>query len=100
MSTKWYVFKCNACQAVEPKMVVVRWGIDHQGTLIVEGICRHCYHRGTITHTQDEILGDMREMFLEYLFEQSDPMATDMLIWENQMLEGRQLTEGDDTDGV
>lgn len=87
MATQWYTFKCSKCSGIQPSMVIIHWGFDHNGVLYLEGICRHCYYKAVINHTQDEQAGDIREMFLVHLDEQSDQMSIDMLIWENELLE-------------
>lgn len=100
MSTPlWRGAKCMSCRDERPSVIIAHWGYDKEGTLHVSGLCRWCLRNVTITHTFDEQRADVREAYNDWLERHSDQLSLDFIIWEDQMLEGRQLDEGDNDEG-
>lgn len=95
----WRMMKCLTCKSTHPSLVIVRWRFDKDLTLHFLLICRICFQKAEVSHTRDEQLADSREAYANWLTDQTDPMSTDFLIWENQMLEDRQLEEGEEDAG-
>jgi len=84
----WRGLKCTTCKTSSPSLVVVRWRFDKDGTFHILVVCRICFQKAMITHTFEEQQADSREDYLLWLTDQQDPMSVDMLIWENELLEG------------
>lgn len=92
----WRRATCQKCKNSNPCMILGLWGLDKDGVLVFMGACRWCLNPMEIRHDFDEMRADVREAWNNWIEEQSDVMSLDFLIWENQLLENRELKGDDD----
>jgi len=86
----WRTARCTSCKDERASIVIVRWGFDKDGTFHVYGVCRWCLRASTITHTRDEIAGDIRQAFNNWK-ESGGDEAEDFTNWEWELEEGDDL---------